>query len=253
VTLTAGPGQRRADDDASLARSVRLFQMFRTEQADPDQYYRVLSEDTARQLARYAELDGRTVLDVGGGGGWFSAAFRDRGARCLLLEPDPAELYSRDKPPPAAVLADGLRLPVRDGAVDIAFSSNVLEHVPSPPRMLDEMIRVTKPGGIIYLAFTNWHSPWGGHEMSPWHYLGAAYAERRYIRVHQCKPKHRVGESLFPVSIGRLLRTVRARDGVEVIDARPRYLPPWCRPVVWVPGLREVVTWNLLLVLRRTR
>ncbi len=253
MTSPATVAQPREDDGEGLARSVRLFRMFRTEQADPGQYYRVLSADTARQLAAYAELDGRTVLDIGGGGGWFTAAFRARGARCLLLEPDPAELYSRGEPPPAAVLADGLRLPVRDRAADIVFSSNVLEHVPDPILMIDEMIRVTKPGGIVYLAFTNWHSPWGGHEMSPWHYLGAGYAERRYIRVHQRKPKHHVGRSLFPVSIGQVLRTVRARGDIEVVDARPRYLPPWCRPITRVPGLREVVTWNLLLVLRRTQ
>ena len=40
--------------------------------------------------------------------------------------------------------------------------------------------------------------------------------------------------------------------GVEVVDARPRYYPRWCRPVVRVPWLREVLTWNLLLILQRT-
>ena len=32
----------------------------------------------------------------------------------------------------------------------------------------------------------------------------------------------------------------------------PRYLPAWSAPVLRVPGVREVVTWNLLLVLRVT-
>ncbi len=114
------------------------------------------------------------------------------------------------------------------------------------------MLRATKPGGVIYLSFTNWYSPWGGHEMSPWHYLGAGQAERRYVRKHGQLPKNRVGSSLFRVHIGPVLKMMRARTDVEVLTARPRYYPGWCRPLLYLPGLREVVTWNLLLILRRT-
>jgi hypothetical protein len=57
---------------------------------------------------------------------------------------------------------------------------------------------------------------------------------------------------LFRVHVGPTLRELRARGDIEVIDARPRYYPAWCRGIVRVPGLREVVTWNLMLVLRRT-
>jgi SAM-dependent methyltransferase len=236
-----------------LGRTIRLLRLFRSEQADPDRYYTVVADDAVRQVAGYCELPGRTVLDVGGGGGWFTDAFRASGARCCLFEPDRAELYSRPTPLAGAVLADGLRLPVRDGAADVAFSSNVLEHVPDPMRLISEMIRVTRPDGLIYLAFTNWYSPWGGHEMSPWHYLGPGFAERRYVKRYQRQPKHQVGASLFPVHVGSVLRALRARGDVEIVDARPRYYPPWCRLIVRIPGLREVVTWNLMLVMRRTR
>ena len=235
-----------------IGRSIRLVRQFRSEQADPEGYYTVIADDTVAQVAGYCELSGRTVLDVGGGGGWFTSAFRAQGARCYLFEPDPDELYSRKTLLAGAVLADGLRLPVRDGAADVAFSSNVLEHVPDPIRLIGEMIRVTRPDGLIYLAFTNWYSPWGGHEMSPWHYLGPAFAERRYAKRYHHKPKHKVGASLFPVHVGPVLRALRARTDIEIVDARPRYYPPWCRPLVRIPGLREVATWNLLLVMRRT-
>jgi SAM-dependent methyltransferase len=236
-----------------LGRTIRLLRLFRSEQADPEQYYTIIADDAVRQVAGYCELAGRTVLDVGGGGGWFTAAFRAQGARCCLFEPDRAELYSRRTPLAGAVLADGLRLPVRDGAADVAFSSNVLEHVPDPMRLIAEMIRVTRRDGLIYLAFTNWYSPWGGHEMSPWHYLGPGFAERRYLKRYQRKPKHQVGATLFPVHVGYVLRALRARGDIEIVDARPRYYPPWCRLIVRIPGLREVATWNLMLVMRRTR
>ena len=43
------------------------------------------------------------------------------------------------------VVGSGMRLPFRDGAVDVCYSSNVLEHVPDPWVMVDEMLRVTRP------------------------------------------------------------------------------------------------------------
>ena len=234
-----------------MHRTFRLFRLFLSEQSDPEAFYRELAADSVRQVAGYAQLAGRTVLDIGGGAGHFSAAFRASGANCVLVEPDLAELLARGNAPADAVRGDGMRLPVADSAVDVCFSSNVLEHVCDPARMLGEMVRTTRPGGVIYLAFTNWYSPWGGHEMAPWHYLGARYAESRYLRRHHKPPKNRHGVGLFPVHVGQMLREVRSRADITVLDASPRYYPRWCRPVVLLPGIREVVTWNLLLVLRR--
>ena len=80
---------------AGLLRSVRLFRLFLAEQTDPEAFYASLAEDAVRQVAEHAEVGGRTVVDVGGGGGWFTAAFRARGANCYLFEPDPAEQVER--------------------------------------------------------------------------------------------------------------------------------------------------------------
>ena len=62
------------------------------------------------------------------------------------------------------VHADGAALPLATGSVDVSYSSNVLEHVVRPTYMLSEMVRVVSPGGVVYLTFTNWLSPWGGRE-----------------------------------------------------------------------------------------
>ena len=208
-----------------LGRSIRLLRLFRSEQADPELYYTVVAEDAVQQVAGYCELSGRTVLDVGGGGGWFTAAFRAQGARCYLFEPDSAELYSRKDALAGAVIADGLRLPVRDGAADVAFSSNVLEHVPDPMRLIGEMIRVTRPDGLIYLAFTNWYSPWGGHEMSPWHYLGPAI---RRTQVLQALPAQAQAQGRRePVPAERRVRAAHAASANRHRDRRraPPLLP----------------------------
>lgn len=234
-----------------LARSIRLFRLFRLEQTEPEVFYSALAKDAVDQVASYAELDGAIVADVGGGAGLFTAEFRARGAECYLFEVDRAEMLSQGQPVPGAVLADGYWLPLADGSADICFSSNVLEHVADPMGLIDEMIRVARPGGLIYASFTNWYSPWGGHEMSPWHLFGANFAARSYLRRHASQPKHRVGVNLFRLHIGPTLRQVRARDDVEVLDALPRYYPRWCKGVLRLPVLRELLTWNLLIVLRR--
>ncbi len=236
--------------DPSLRRSAALFRAFLREQTDPDHCYALLARDAANQVEAWAgPLAGRLVVDVGGGSGWFTREFRRRGAEAYLFEPDAAELGAR--PVPGAVLADGYLLPLAEGRADVCFSSNVLEHVEDPATFLSELVRVTRPGGLIYLSFTNWLSPWGGHEWAPWHYLGAHRARARYQRRTGRRAKHTLGENLHAVHIGPTLRQVRARGDVEILVQRSRYWPFLASAVTRVPGLREFATWNLLLVLRR--
>jgi ubiquinone/menaquinone biosynthesis C-methylase UbiE len=164
------------DFNANFARSVRILRAFRTQQADSLAYHSLLADDTVRQLGRYMELNGRLVLDVGGGPGFFVRALRRAGARALCVGAGAGELAGSGCPESGSVLDSALDLPVASERVDVAFSSNVLEHVPDPERMLAEMVRVTRPGGMVFCAFTNWLSPWGGHETSPSHYLGGRRA-----------------------------------------------------------------------------
>lgn len=237
--------------DPSLRRSLALFRAFLREQHDPEHCYGLLARDAADQLERYLPLQGLVVADVGGGSGHFTEEFRRRGAHGYLFEPDPRELTARGRAPDGAVLADGYLLPLADGTADVCFSSNVLEHVADPLTFLSEQVRVTRPGGLIYLSFTNWLSPWGGHEMAPWHYLGAARARALYRRRTGRDAKHTLGENLFTLHVGRTLRQVRARDDVRIVTARSRYAPFLAETIPRLPVVREVATWNLLLILRR--
>ncbi len=243
--------RRPAPRGATLARSRELLSLFRREQVDPDRFYTFLAADTVAHLRSLMDLDGARAVDVGGGPGYTAEALRDAGATCAVVEYAFDELLLHDRSPDVAVQGDGCRLPIASGSVDLCHSSNVLEHVPDPEAMLAEMARVLRPGrGLGYLTFTNWWSPWGGHETSPWHYLGGERAVRRYRARHGADPKNRFGRSLHPVHIGQVRRWFRRHPELEVLWVGPRYLPDRVRWISDVPGLREVATWNLAVVFR---
>lgn len=235
----------------TLRRSVRLFRAFRLEQTRPEVFYGALADDAVGHLSQFADLDGSTLLDVGGGPGYFRTAFEDAGATYFALDADVGELSGLGQISPRTVLGSGLQLPFADASFDVCYSSNVLEHVSDPWRMADEMVRVTRPGGLTFISYTVWFGPWGGHETAPWHYLGGHRARRRYRRRHGHEPKNRFGESLFPVTVASGRRWATAQTGADVLGVVPRYNPRFSRWLSSVPGLREIVTWNLVIVLRR--
>jgi SAM-dependent methyltransferase len=242
---------------ATLARSLRLLSAFRFEQRDPARFYGALAADTAAMVGdlwravRGEPAAGRTLLDVGGGPGYFAAAFSDAGVRYLGVEPDPAEMHAAG--PSFAdgtgtfVRASGMALPFADDSVDICLSSNVAEHVPRPWQLGGEMLRVTKPGGLVVLSYTVWLGPFGGHEMGLTHYLGGARAAARYARKHGHPAKNDYGSSLFAVSVADGLAW--AASSGAAVAAFPRYHPRWAWRLASVPVLREFLVSNLVLAL----
>jgi SAM-dependent methyltransferase len=234
-----------------IRRSIRLFRGFRSEQQDPTAFYQLLADDTIREVSRYCQLTGARVIDIGGASGYVGDALVEAGATTLTVEYEWSQILEHGRRLKNGVQGDGMALPVLDAAFDVAFSSNVLEHVPDPERMLREMTRAVTPGGIVFVTYTNWLSPWGGHETSPWHYFGGERAVRRFQKRRGEPPKNLYGVSLFKLPISRVLDWARHCPDVEVLDAFPRYYPHWTWPLVRIPGLREVATWNLALVLRR--
>jgi SAM-dependent methyltransferase len=234
-----------------LSRSVRLFRSFLTEQTDPIGFYSLIADDAVNLMSRHMDLAGKQVADFGGGSGIYSDAFRRAAARSVVVDASYAEITAHGRRDPHAVVALAEHAPLRDESVDIAFSSNLLEHVPVLAPVADQITRVVRPGGFIVLSYTAWLGPWGGHETSPWHYLGGHRAARRYERKHGKPPKNVYGESMFAASVRDGLRWARSRPDLEILEERPRYLPPWGRHLLRVPGVREVVTWNLWQVLRK--
>ena len=237
---------------ATLARSVRLLSEFRHEQSDPARFYGALAGDTAAMVNDlWGSRTPGTLLDVGGGPGYFATAFTDAGWQYIGVEPNPKEMHAAGRAthggPGSFVRASGLALPFADASVDVCLSSNVAEHVRQPWKLGAEMLRVTRPGGLAILSYTVWLGPFGGHETGLWHYLGGARAAERYARRYGHRPKNDYGSSLFAVSAAEGLRWAAGTGAL--VAAFPRYHPRWAWRMTSVPGVREFLVSNLVLVL----
>lgn len=106
---------------------------------------------------------GRTVADVGCGSGYGCAILRDAGAAAVHgADVSKAALsFAREHFGGAAEFSEqsitDLAL-YRDAQLDVAITSEVLEHVKEYGKeqvAVSELLRVTKPGGVIVLATPN--------------------------------------------------------------------------------------------------
>ena len=121
------PALRRDSDHRPLA---ALLKAFRVEQTDPAHFYGTLADDAVAQVGRSPRSTAlrprrrrRPRLLPG--------AFTEAGGSYLAVDHDRSELTAADLLHHLTVLGSGMDLPLRTGAVDVCFSSNVLEHVPT--------------------------------------------------------------------------------------------------------------------------
>lgn len=125
-------------------------------------YHRLAEESHANQMFaadlifQHAALSG-FVLDVAGGTG-FNAEFLGIPPNryvCVDLSLHGLRI-AMEKGRGHAVQADVAHLPVEDSAVDSVLCSWSLEHFPNPEEILEEMVRVVRPGGKIIIWGPNW-------------------------------------------------------------------------------------------------
>ena len=106
-----------------------------------------------------AHAAGRDVLDVGCNTGYGTVRFVPVARRVVGVDVSPGAIdAARRRAPnghPEFVLTSGLELPFPDGSFDQVSSFQVLEHVPDPLSYLQEIARVTRPGGEVILATPN--------------------------------------------------------------------------------------------------
>ncbi|ARO88771.1 bifunctional 3-demethylubiquinone 3-O-methyltransferase/2-octaprenyl-6-hydroxy phenol methylase [Nitrosospira lacus] len=132
---------------------------------DPNSEFKPLHEINPLRLDyidRFAGLSGKTVLDVGCGGGILSESMAGRGAHVTGID-------LGDKPLKVAklhLLETGKKVNYRKIAVedlareqphhyDVITCMEMLEHVPSPASIVRACAELAKPGGWIFFSTIN--------------------------------------------------------------------------------------------------
>lgn len=123
-------------------------------------------------------LEGRIVGDVGSGDGIIDLALTIKGRpeKFVGFDVRPTNVDALVRSAQAAGVAERLpeqlsfarsevdRLPAPDDYFDVLVTWSVFEHVSEPVRMLSEVARVLKPGGLLFLQlWPFYYSEHGGH------------------------------------------------------------------------------------------
>lgn len=126
------------------------------------------AETMLRVLADFAgdRLGTLTLLNVGGSAGIIDDHLAQRVGRVVGIDIDAnairfaQERYQR--PNLEFRLGDAMALDYPDASFDAVVCSQVYEHVPDAAKMMREIFRVLKPGGVCYFAASNrlmWNEP----------------------------------------------------------------------------------------------
>ncbi len=107
---------------------------------------------------------GEKMLDAGCGTGYFTLDFLKSGAQIFGLDISQPMLKLACRKAAGlsfqAVRGNMLSLPFRDAAFDKTVSITALEFIADGQRAVDELFRVTRPGGRVVVATLNSLSPW---------------------------------------------------------------------------------------------
>lgn len=169
----------------------------------------LLIEELERQRAGANVL---TVLDFGGAGGSLARALRlygrDRHYRLILADVDRATVEGTridDLVIEAIVLDPQGSIPLADGSVDVAVSSDVFEHIPPESRShwAAELLRVARLGQAHTFPADSrdgmWASTQADRRLDGWHRERFAEPER-WTTEHLANPEPMVEDmvALFP-------------------------------------------------------
>jgi ubiquinone/menaquinone biosynthesis C-methylase UbiE len=142
----------------------------------------------------------------------------------------------------------GEELPFADQTFDFVSSYQTLEHVQDVRRCLQEMLRVLRPGGAMFLRSPDYRSIFEGHYRLPWLPLFPRSLARLYLRALS-RPE--IGLStlnyITTPSIKRMLRN----EKVKIIDLDRQNTRYTFREGLRLSWLREGDISRFLWFLRR--
>lgn len=104
---------------------------------------------------------GKTALEVGSGGGILTEEISKMGFNTTGIEPAEESIVTATNHAKASGLnikyeqGFGENLPYADQSFDLVFCCDVLEHVQDLPKVISEISRVLKPGGVFFYDTLN--------------------------------------------------------------------------------------------------
>lgn len=132
--------------------------------------HRYALEPAIRELARFEQQAGRSVLELGCGIATDGVNFARAGASYTGVDFSPAAVdlarhrFSLESPQLDAgiVRASIVDVPVEDASQDMVYSNGVIHHLPETERVVGEMHRVLRPGGralvmVYHRGSLNYH------------------------------------------------------------------------------------------------
>jgi SAM-dependent methyltransferase len=214
-------------------------------------FYQLQAQDALRWLQMHGVTFGQQThaLDLGCGHGVFGYELVKRGCQVTFSDEQSSLMSEIGEAPFRKFNIDEDDF-ANLGQYDLVVCSNVLEHLRKPERFIGSVHQLLSKSGKLYLSWTNWLSPWGGHEFSPFHYFGARRGHLLYDRLTGRKRKHNPFENLFPTYIGTTLRMVAQNDELQMLNVAPRYYTEF-EFVMRIPGVREFAAWNCALLIGR--
>jgi len=118
----------------------------------------------AKQLGTLGLGTDATILDLGCGTGGNLGLLQGFASTVALDASLTAASFVKGRGFPRIGVASATDLPLRDASVDVVTAFGVIEHVERDDRMLDEMYRVTKPGGHMLIVTSAHQWLWSVHD-----------------------------------------------------------------------------------------
>jgi len=183
------------------------------------------SRSVRELLQKFGPIDDEArVIEVGSGAHGLIFCFGSRhGVGVDPLAVSYHSLFPGWQNRAATIAAVGEQLPFRDATFDVVLCDNVVDHAESPQRIAAELVRILKPGGLLYFTVNIHHAVYavaaGVH--SGWRALGLAY-EVGPFADHTTHLTHDTASRLFAELP---LQTLSEKSNIDEARTRARRQP----------------------------